>query len=231
MSRARCGSAIASTTCRMRRAWAISTRAGRTAPTRAAIPITTTSMRGTRRPTASASSINAAPSFGCSIRPPIASERLDIAFLRIAHRQRGSSFRLPITSTAFHVHPAGHSVALDARGELFTFPLWEGAVRQHGEADGVPLSARPMAGRRHHARRGQRRIRRGAASRYLPKVGAAYVPWDVGRVIALRAAPRGRQVALANHRNEVMIGDLDTGTLTVDRSQRRRSHRGSRVVA
>ena len=33
------------------------------------------------------------------------------------------------------------------------------------------------------------------------------LPWDVGRVIAMRAAPRGTLVAIANHRNEVLIGD------------------------
>ena len=49
--------------------------------------------------------------------------------------------------------------------------------------------------------------------------GERTLPWDVGRVVALRAAPRGSRVALANHRNEVLIGDLDRGTLTViDRS-------------
>ena len=48
---------------------------------------------------------------------------------------------------------------------------------------------------------------------------ARTLPWDVGRVVALRAAPRGRRVAIANHRNEVLIGDLASGTLTVvDRS-------------
>ena len=34
------------------------------------------------------------------------------------------------------VHPAGHSFAVDVRGKPFTFALWEGAVRQHGDADG-----------------------------------------------------------------------------------------------
>ena len=37
--------------------------------------------------------------------------------------------------------------------------------------------------------------------------------------IAMRAAPRGRGSRIANHRNEVLIGDLDSGELTViDRS-------------
>jgi tricorn protease len=30
------------------------------------------------------------------------------------------------------VHPAGHSLALEVRGQVFTMALWEGAVRQHG---------------------------------------------------------------------------------------------------
>jgi tricorn protease len=38
---------------------------------------------------------------------------------------------------AVHVHPEGHSLAVDARGKLYTLPLWEGAVVQHGAADGV----------------------------------------------------------------------------------------------
>jgi len=37
----------------------------------------------------------------------------------------------------FELHPSGHSLAIEARGKLFTFALWEGAVRQHGVADGV----------------------------------------------------------------------------------------------
>jgi tricorn protease len=35
------------------------------------------------------------------------------------------------------IHPQGHEVALIARGKLFSMPLWEQAVRQHGIRDGV----------------------------------------------------------------------------------------------
>ena len=50
------------------------------------------------------------------------------------------------------------------------------------------------------------------------------LPWDIGRVVALRAAPRGKHIAIANHRNEVLIGDLASGTLTViDKSDAGRS--------
>ncbi len=35
------------------------------------------------------------------------------------------------------------------------------------------------------------------------------LPGDIGRVTDLRAAPHGRRIALANHRNELWLVDLD----------------------
>ncbi|MEO8752924.1 MAG: S41 family peptidase [Casimicrobiaceae bacterium] len=114
----------------------------------------------------------------------------------------------------FAVHPAGHSLAVDVRGKLYTFGLWEGAVRQHGMpdgarhrhpqwlADGVTLAAISDE-------TGEERVQ-------VWKEGTTRtLPWDVGRVVAMRASPRGARVAIANHRNEVLCGDIDTGTLTV----------------
>jgi tricorn protease len=39
--------------------------------------------------------------------------------------------------TEYAVHPAGHSLVAEVRGKLFSFPLWEEAVHQHGEVDGA----------------------------------------------------------------------------------------------
>jgi tricorn protease len=118
----------------------------------------------------------------------------------------------------FKPHPAGHSLALEARGKMYSFALWEGAVRQHGMpdgaryrhaqwlADGTTLIAISDAS-------GEERLEMfdGTTSRTLP--------WDLGRVLAMSAAPKGRKVALANHRNEVLLADLDNETLAnVDRS-------------
>jgi tricorn protease len=117
-----------------------------------------------------------------------------------------------------HLHPAGHSVAAVARGKAFTFALWEGAVRQLGSdaaaryrhaqwlADGTTVVAIGDG-------TGEERIE------VLGDGGSRTLDHDVGRVIAMRAAPHGRRVALANHRNEVLLCDLDAGTLSViDRS-------------
>src|SRR5574337_252596 len=116
------------------------------------------------------------------------------------------------------LHPVGHSVALDVRGKLYTMPLWEGAVRQAGVADGV-------------------RYRHGqwlADGRTLLVVsdatdeerlelhadtGVHAIDGDIGHVTTLLAAPVGTTFALANHRNELIVGDsAGPGWSVVDRS-------------
>ena len=190
-----------------------------------------TTMRATRKPTARASSINAAPTSGCSTRRRIEPRASTSTFRRIARRRRASSCRLPDHLGAIHVHPAGHSVA------------------RRRARQGVHV---PAVGRRGSPARGHRRRPLPASPQWLDD-GTTLVaigdgsgeervevfedgvtrtlPWDVGRVVAMRAAPRGRRVAIANHRNEVLIGDVASGDAHGDRSQRCRSHRGSRLVA
>jgi len=119
---------------------------------------------------------------------------------------------------SIHVHPAGHSIAADARGKIFTFALWEGAVRQLGEPDGV----RYRSGQWLDDGVTVVAIGDGSGEERVVVFDAdssRELSWDIGRVIAMKAAPRGRRIAIANHRNEVFIGDLDADTLTlVDRS-------------
>jgi tricorn protease len=147
------------------------------------------------------------------------SECLDVRLP--SHRTQASRRFVPAADYLedIHAHPQGHSVAVVARGKLVSFPLWEGAVRQHGDDasgryrlgqwldDGVSLVAITDA-------TGEEQVE------VFEHGGSRVQSWDVGRVHAMRAAPRGRRVAIANHRNEVLIGDLLGGALTlVDRSE------------
>ncbi len=119
----------------------------------------------------------------------------------------------------FRLHPAGHSVAVDVRGKMFSFALWEGAVRQWGERDGIRyrLGQWLADGQTFVAvsdASGEERIE------VFEGDGQRELGWDIGRVVALLAAPSGRRLAISNHRNEVFVGDLDKGTLQpVDRSE------------
>ncbi len=133
-----------------------------------------------------------------------------------SHRTQAARRFVPAAENlgSVQLHPAGHSMAVDARGKLFTLALWEGAVRQYGD---------DHAGRLRHGqwlddgetvvaigdRSGEERVE------LFEHGQARSLPWEIGHIVTMRAAPRGRRIALANHRNEVMIGDLDSGALTV----------------
>src|SRR4029450_7530890 len=95
----------------------------------------------------------------------------------------------------FSVHPAGHSVALDVRGKIFTMGLWEGAVHQWGLPDGARhRHPQWMADGAAGVAAGDETGGGGGG----PWKGATTksLPWDVGRAIAMRAAPKGTLVAV-----------------------------------
>ena len=182
-----------------------------------------------------------------------------------AHRTQAARRFVPAADHlgSVHVHPGGHSVAIEARGKLVTMALWEGAVRQHDDdavggfdasgaskanadvasnADGSATSIANVSASPSAIDMASARLRHGqwlADGSTLVAVSDASgeeritlfgngavraLAWDVGRVTALRAAPRGGLVAIANHRNEVLIGDTASGVLTaVDKSDDGRS--------
>ena len=116
----------------------------------------------------------------------------------------------------FNVHPNGHSLAIESRGKFFSFALWEGAVHQHGAPDGV----RYRHGQWLHD--GATRIVVSDAAGdervqvFGPDAGSdRTMEWNIGRVLQMRSSPKANRVAIANHRNEVIIGDLDSGQMTV----------------
>ena len=159
-----------------------------------------------------------------------------------AHRTQAARKFVPAADHigSMRLHPAGHSVALGARGKLFSFALWEGAVQQHADiaaarighgqwlADGSTLvgvsdasgEEQVVVFETHSGSGNDRSNDNGNAGSPAPRA----LPWAVGHVTALQAAPRGTLVAIANHRNEVFIGDTASGVLTaVDRSDHGRS--------
>ena len=112
------------------------------------------------------------------------------------------------------LHPQGHSVAVVTRGGTWTMALWEGAPRRHGEtsSERQRMSAWLPDGERFvtvsDADGEERLVVAKASGEGRPKRLRA----DIGRVLDMAVAPAGAdRVAVANHRQEVLVVDLATG--------------------
>jgi tricorn protease len=149
-------------------------------------------------------------------------ERIEVDF-HSPRTQRNRRFVEPGKFlTDFTIHPKGHSIAVEARGKAYTMPLWEEAVRQFGKRDGV----RYRLGQWLHD--GERFVAvsddGGEEVFEVYSADPTEAPeriedLDLGRPVQMRAAPGKNILALANHRQELMLVDIDKKTSTViDRS-------------
>jgi tricorn protease len=118
----------------------------------------------------------------------------------------------------YALHPKGHSLALTTRGKAFTLGNWEGPVIQQGEPDGVRYRFLQWLFD------GKRLVAicdaPGRETLVLVDPEHAHTPRllseiDCGRVCELVVSPVAAQVALTNHRHELMLIDLDTKTAQV----------------
>lgn len=124
--------------------------------------------------------------------------------------------------TQFFLHPEGHSVSLVTRGKVFSMPLFEGAVVQYGEREGVRYRTA------HYLHDNKRMVVTSDASGeeavevYQLDGSAAPVrisDYPLGRPDYVAVSPASPQLAVVNHRRELLVVDLDKQTTRVlDRS-------------
>ncbi|HEY3240389.1 MAG TPA: peptidase, partial [Acidimicrobiia bacterium] len=123
--------------------------------------------------------------------------------------------------SGFALHPGGHTISLETRGKLFTMPLWEEAVRQHGRPDGVRYRLARWVGDGSSLvvvsdEGGEDAVevhRPGEEPRRLEAL-------PLGCITDLATPPTGTRVAVANHRHELHLVDLEVGTSRLlDRSE------------
>src|SRR5581483_6463889 len=114
----------------------------------------------------------------------------------------------------FALHPQGHAVATTTRGKAFSMSNWEGAVLQHGERDGVRYRFLEWLND------GRRMVAvcdapgREALVIFDPdsdKDPRILSEVEFGRVVEMSVSPTDDVVAIANHRQELIVVDLESG--------------------
>ncbi|HJT56040.1 MAG TPA: peptidase, partial [Ktedonobacteraceae bacterium] len=123
---------------------------------------------------------------------------------------------------SFALHPQGYAVALTTRGKAFTMGNWEGPVVQYGEPDGVRYRKLEWLND------GKRLVAiNDAAGReslivFDPEDAGepeTFSDIEFGRVVRLAVSPTDDVVAITNHRNELLVVDLEAEAAQVlDRS-------------
>ncbi|HKV57674.1 MAG TPA: PDZ domain-containing protein [Ktedonobacteraceae bacterium] len=120
------------------------------------------------------------------------------------------------------LHPQGYALALTTRGKAFSFGNWEGPVLQHGAPDGVRYRLLEWLND------GKRLV--AISDEIGPEALVVFNPEDAsepqvyndiefGRAVDLLVSPTDDKVAITNHRNELVVVDLETSSARVlDRS-------------
>ncbi|MCB0060954.1 MAG: PD40 domain-containing protein, partial [Caldilineaceae bacterium] len=116
------------------------------------------------------------------------------------------------------LHPSGKAMAITTRGKAFAFYNHDGPVLQYGKREGVRYRLPEWT---HDGRRlilisdesGEETIEiypddpQGTPRRLADL--------DLGRVVMMKLSPVADKLALTNHRHELMLVDLESGSLTV----------------
>lgn len=118
----------------------------------------------------------------------------------------------------YALHPQGHMVALTTRGKAFAFGNWEGPVLQYGEPDGVRYRFLEWLndGKRlvaiHDGPGREELIVFTPESADGPRT---FSEIEFGRVTNFVVSPTEDMIALSNHRNELVLVNLESGAARV----------------
>ena len=129
------------------------------------------------------------------------------------------------TDAAKYLHgyalsPKGESLAITTRGKSFAFGNWEGAATELGGDTTVPVRIRLTRWLNDGARMVTVTDRGGEEALEIhesarPGECVRLDALDIGKPNNMRVSPTANKVALSNHRNELILVDLDASTLTV----------------
>jgi tricorn protease len=112
--------------------------------------------------------------------------------------------------------PDGAQLAVTTRGKAYAFGNWAGPVRQLGHPDGVRYRLLThLSGGARLAAVASNDSDRESLVVFDPDTERVLAELDLGRVVELAGSPTGAQVALTNHRCELLLVDLAAATPAV----------------
>jgi len=124
---------------------------------------------------------------------------------------------------SYALHPQGYAMAITTRGKAFSMGNWEGPVIQHGETDGVRYRMLEWLNDGIRLVAISDAIGREALVVFNPEDASepkTLTEVEFGRVVDLKVSPIDDVVAIVNHRNELVVVDLESGkSAVVDKSE------------
>ncbi|HYT35458.1 MAG TPA: peptidase, partial [Ktedonobacteraceae bacterium] len=152
--------------------------------------------------------------------------RLDIELPSIRSQRNRKFVSASHYLDTYTLHPQGLAVALTTRGKAFSMANWEGPVIQHGLPDGARYRLLEWLsdGKRlvavSDATGSERLIIFNPEEAGEPKM---LTDIEFGRAVSLAVSPTNDVVAITNHRNELIVVDLEnTQSVVADRSDHER---------
>lgn len=140
-----------------------------------------------------------------------------VSKIDVEYRSQRTQRQRKFVSAARHFEscnlgPKGDQLQITARGQVFTFKNWEGPVYKYGAAAGVRYRMSTwLADEKRLAvvsdDGGEERLELYTLGE--PEKRDVIQGLDLGRVTYIRSAPHGTKVALTNHRNELVIIDIE----------------------
>jgi tricorn protease len=118
----------------------------------------------------------------------------------------------------YALHPQGHMAALTTRGKAFAFGNWEGPVLQYGETDGVRYRFLEWLNDGKHLVAIHDGPGREELIVFTPESAdgpQTFPEIEFGRITDFVVSPTEDVIALANHRNELIVVHLESGTSQV----------------
>ena len=125
---------------------------------------------------------------------------------------------------SYALSPHGDSLAITSRGKSFTFGNWEGAVKELVADSSAPVRIRLTQWLNDGERMVTVTDRGGEEAIEIHDAALSSEPirlsaLDIGKPTDMQISPAANRAAISNHRNELVVVDLDAATLTlIDKS-------------